>query len=116
MLTSVPFAGRTSTALCSSLKVRTALDSLPFESGAVTRLNDVSSARPRVQARSTRRVATVFFTVLEVYRSGGAAAWVPTNRRCPISRVLCEKAGLSLSKGGDFHPPGWTLTSETSFH
>src|ERR1700741_1105121 len=71
MLTTEPLAGCTSTALCSSLKVRTALDSLPFESGAVTRLNDVSSARPRLTTmKIKRRTARILFTVLRVYRSG----------------------------------------------
>src|ERR1700687_2909165 len=105
MLTTAPLAGCTSTALCSSLKVRTALDSLPFESGAATRLKDVSSATPKVQARSMRRAGTVFFTILEVYRSGKRGrAGCQRIAGAPFLAFFARKPALSLSKGGEFHP------------
>src|SRR3984893_2545762 len=107
MLTTEPLAGCTSTALSSSLKVRTALANFPLASGAATRLKEVSSATPRVtKMKIKRRIARIFFTVWRVYRSGGAPARVPTNRGCPISRVLCEKACPELVEGWGF-PPAW---------
>jgi len=86
----VPLAGCTSTALWSSLKVRTALLCLPFESGTATRLKEVSSARPNVAtARITRRTEIILFTVLKVYRKPNHRAGLAG---CPISGALGQRA------------------------
>jgi len=69
MLTVGLLARCTSTALWSSLKVRTALVSLPFESGAAMRLKEVSSAMPEVtNIKITTTVKLIFFTLPKVYR------------------------------------------------
>ena len=87
----VPLAGCISTALWSSLKVRTALVCLPFESGTATRLKEVSSARPHVtRVKITRRTEIILFTVLKVYRKpnhraerAGAHFWRPMPKAYP---------------------------------
>jgi hypothetical protein len=47
---------------------------LPFRVGTLTWLNEVSSAKPRAAASGIkRRIETILFTILEVYRSGKLA-------------------------------------------
>src|SRR6266566_5651515 len=97
MLTALPLAGRTSIALSSSLKISTALVCLPFESGTLTRLKEVSSAKPRETARKDKtRTRIILFTVLKVYRSGVCVSSTKINPSTAKPMALRESEAIVL--------------------
>src|ERR1700733_12605291 len=88
MLKEAPLVGCTSTALWSSLNVRTALTCLPLASGTSTRPKDVSWAKSvTAQRRMIRKTEIVVFTFLKVYRK---ANW--------LRRVRSRFAGADVKK------------------